>query len=117
MNTAPFKPTTLARSLALAGALAALAFTSVASAASPSDSVPSIRVRYDDLNLTTASGVASLYSRISRAADAVCPRADIRDLRGMDYRNQCRADAVARAVSEVNNAKLAMLHTARVTRG
>ena len=117
MTTATFKTTVLTRSLAFAGALAALAFTTAAIAAPASDSVPQITVRYDDLNLASQSGVATLYSRISVAAHAVCPSSDIRDLRASSASAHCRAEAIARAVNEVNNPKLAALHTSRVSRG
>jgi UrcA family protein len=117
MNTATSRTTVRTRSLAFAGALAALTFSATSIAASPSDSVPAVTVRYDDLNLATPSGVASLYSRISVAARAVCPNPDIRDLAAVTARNSCRAEAIARAVSAVNNPKLAALHTSRVSRG
>jgi UrcA family protein len=117
MTTATFKLTTYRRSLALAGACAALAVTTVSFAAPPSDDPPSVAVRYDDLNLATTAGVSELYSRISHAARAVCPDPYSRDLGIVAASERCRAAAVTRAVSEVNNPQLALLHAARTSHG
>jgi UrcA family protein len=113
----PSKLTVLSRSLMVAGALAALGVTATASAAPQSDAAPSITVRYNDLNLATQSGIDALYARISVAARQVCPVADYRVLNSVSASDQCRAEAVAHAVQKVNNPKLAVLHTARVSRG
>ena len=91
---------------------------SVASfAATSSVDAPSVSVRYDDLNLSTTDGVNSLYHRISSAARAVCPDAYSRELSLRAAARRCEADAVARAVSEVNNSHLAMVHAAHVSHG
>jgi UrcA family protein len=111
------KLTTLRRTLAFAGAFAAIAIAPVSFAATQNSDVPSIKVRYNDLNLTTSAGVDALYTRIARAANAVCPIADIRDLAAVSYAKQCQVQAIARAVQEVNNTKLAVVHAARVARG
>ena len=56
-----------------------------ASAATPakvtysSDSIPSIQVRYADLNLSTEQGTLTLYRRIKLAAQQVCPVAHAGD--------------------------------------
>jgi UrcA family protein len=74
-------------------------------------------VRYSDLNLATAVGVDTLYQRISKAASGVCPSADIRDLPAVSAAKQCRVEAIARAVRDVNNPKLAVMHASHVSRG
>ena len=51
-------------------------------------------VRYDDLNLASARGVATLDRRIARAADTVCGTADIRDLNGSRMVKACKASAI-----------------------
>lgn len=115
MTTAASKLTTFRRSLALAGACAALAVTTVSIAAAPSDEVRSMKVRYDDLNLATAAGVDTLYHRISSAATVVCPIEDGRNLRMVAIMERCRADAIANAVRDVNNPQLALVHAARAS--
>ena len=99
--------------LAVAGVVA-----SVASFAGTSgvDS-PSVSVRYDDLNLATTAGVNTLYRRISFAARDVCPDIYSRDTNIVLAAHRCQAAAIARAVSQVNNPALAMLHAARASHG
>jgi UrcA family protein len=117
MTTAASKLTTFRRSLALAGAFAALAVTTVSFAAPLSDDVSSVTVRFDDLNLDTPAGVDTLYHRISSAARAVCRDENTRDLAMVAAFEHCRADAVAQAVREVNNPHLALVHAVRVSHG
>jgi UrcA family protein len=117
MTTAITQATPFRRSLALAGACAALLVTTLSVAAPSSDEVPSVRVRYDDLNLGTTAGVAVLYRRISFAAREVCPGSDSRDLNLLYRSERCRAQAIARAVTQVNNPQLASLHAAHMSRG
>jgi UrcA family protein len=117
MTTAAPKLTTFRRSLAVAGACAALAVTAGAFAAAPSDQLSKVTVRYDDLNLATAAGVDVLYRRISSAARTVCHDENSRDLGIAAAVRQCRESAIAQAVHEVNNPRLALVHAARVSRG
>jgi UrcA family protein len=103
----------------LAGALG------VAQAAPPSDAVtvnasdeiPTVVVRYGDLNLATEAGAKALYKRISVAAQEVCPVNDQRSLAQIAYSHTCRTEAVARAVHEVNSPQLAALQAGRSNRG
>jgi UrcA family protein len=117
MTTAASKLTTFRRSLTVAGAFAALAVTTVSFAAPPSDKLPSVTVRFDDLNLATSAGVDALYHRISSAARSVCRDESSRDLKFVAAIEHCRADAIARAVREVNSPHLALLHAIRVPHG
>jgi UrcA family protein len=107
------------RRLAFAGfvAVAACAVTQTSFASPPLDRAPAVHVRYDDLNLATASGTSALYQRIKNAADKVCPDYASRDLGLVAAGASCRADAIARAVSDMHNSQLAMLHANRVDRG
>ena len=116
MTTATAKLTTFRRSLALAGALAAMSVTAISFAA-PADDVPSVAVRYDDLNLATAAGVNTLYSRISHAARQVCPDPFSRDLAVVIASERCQAEAVGRAVHDVNNPQLAMVYASHTSHG
>lgn len=115
MTTATSKLTALRRSLALAGAFASLAATATSFAAPPSAEAPSVVVRYGDLNLATAVGVDTLYRRISNAARQVCPDVYSRDLSTVAAGERCQADAVTRAVHELNNPQLALVHANHVS--
>jgi UrcA family protein len=117
MTTTTSKLTSLRSTLFVASALAMLAATSTSFAASPDTDVPSVAVRYDDLNLQTTAGVDALYHRISNAARDVCPDSHSRDLLTVTASERCQAAAVSRAVQELNNPKLAMLHASRVAHG
>ncbi|HEY3785474.1 MAG TPA: UrcA family protein [Steroidobacteraceae bacterium] len=110
----------MTRPYALACVTAALAVSGSALAASPSSPLtpaPSITVRYDDLNLASDRGTAVLYQRIARAARDVCPDGFSRDLDVVAASRACQAKAIARAVQDVNNPKLALVHEAHLTRG
>jgi UrcA family protein len=99
--------------LALVGVVA-----SVASFAGTSNvDTSSVSVRYDDLNLSTTAGINALYRRISSAARDVCPDVYSRDTQVVLAGQRCQTAAIARAVSQVNNPSLAMLHAARPSRG
>ena len=83
-----------------------------ARAALTSTGASSMSVRYDDLNLSTTAGVDTLYRRISFAARQVCPNIYSRELAAVQAAERCQAAAVSRAVTEINNQHLAMLHAA-----
>jgi UrcA family protein len=117
MTIATSKLTTLRRSLALAGAFAALTVTATSFAAPKSADAPSVTVRYGDLNLDTAAGATALYHRISAAARQVCPEYYSRDLGLRAASERCQANAIAEAVRELNNPQLAAVHAVHVSRG
>ena len=79
--------------------------------------VPSLKVSYQDLNLSTEQGSQALYARIASAARAVCAVEDIRDLKARARVNACREEAIARAVQNVDSPKLAALYAAHQQRG
>ena len=107
--------TTVASKLVLA--VAGLVASVTGFAATPDVDVPSVKVRYDDLNLATTAGANTLYRRISSAARDVCPDLYSRDTHIVLAAQRCQAAAIAKAVSEVNSPSLAMLHAARASRG
>ena len=107
--------TTVASKLVLA--VAGLVASVTGFAATADADVPSVAVRYDDLNLATSAGVNKLYQRISAAARQVCPDVYSRDPHVSMAGQHCQAAAVAKAVGEVNSPSLASLHAARVSRG
>src|ERR1700676_2816045 len=75
--------------IAVIAACIVAAAAAAADAATPSADVPSITVRYADLDLTTEQGAHNLYRRIQSAARFVCPSADLRDLKGSASSRSC----------------------------
>jgi UrcA family protein len=100
----------------IAGCVVA-AGASVAEAATQSADVPSMVVRYADLDITTEQGAHTLYRRIVAAAQYVCPRADIRDLGRFAESRSCQAQATARAVQAVSSPRLAAVYAVHAKRG
>lgn len=104
-----------ARTAAVAGSLLAIALASSATVLA-ADAAPSVRVSYAGLDLKSEQGARILYRRISAAAEQVCPSADPRALVEFSASRACRAQAVARAIQEVGNPKLAAMLTQHPTR-
>jgi UrcA family protein len=96
---------------AIAGCVVAAGATSAGAATSPGD-VPSIVVRFADLDITTEQGASVLYRRIAVAARHVCPVADIRDLDRSSQIRSCQQQAIAQAVQAVSSPLLAALYAA-----
>jgi UrcA family protein len=63
-------------------------------------------VKYGDLDLSRDAGVAALYSRIRSAAREVCEPMDAVIMKMLRVRYDCRQEAVARAVDDVNSPAL-----------
>ena len=103
--------------LVLLGSLAGVMAAGAAGAATPDSDVPSVVVKFDDLTLDTDGGVNRLYRRIVFAAKQVCPDGDMRDLRSHQQAEQCRKQAVARAIQQIDNPRLAALHAVRSKSG
>jgi UrcA family protein len=81
----------------------------VAQASTPANDVPSVVVSYNDLDLSSADGVRTLYRRISFAARQVCPADDSMQPERIAMAYNCRQAAIARAVSAVHSPQLAAL--------
>lgn len=77
-----------------------------------SDAVPSVMVKYGDLNIGSRAGAQALLRRIEAAANTACGGApDIRQLDQWAGFQACRGSAVARAVVAVDSPMLtAMAH-------
>ncbi len=94
--------------------LAAAATLSCATAALAqiADTVPSVTVKYSDLNIGARPGAQLLLRRIESAANTACGGApDIRQLDRLASFEACRRAAVARAVVAINSPMLtAMAH-------
>jgi len=75
--------------------------------AQTSDSVPSVSVRYSDLDIASPAGVQMLLKRIDAAANTACGGVpDIRQLHQWANFEACRRSAVARAVATVDSPML-----------
>jgi len=96
---------------AYGGLLLALGSTAATQAFTPDESVPSIAVRYSDLDVSSDEGARALYRRILEAAQRVCDphSSDVMALLGEHY---CRQQAIERAVHSVGSPRLAALHRA-----
>jgi UrcA family protein len=81
------------------------------------DASPSITVRYTDLNLATEAGTTALYARLVAAARHVCTVSDIRNLRQVAAAEACQQQAIANAVRDVHNPKLAAVYSAHLRHG
>jgi UrcA family protein len=97
--------------------LGGLAGIMAAGAAGAAGDVPRIVVKYSAASLATESGVQDLYRRITSAAAKVCPSASILDLRAMSQVEICRNEAVARAIRNIDNSRLAALYASHSKNG
>ena len=91
----------------IAASIASLALASTALAAGAGE-LPTARVRYGDLNLSSDAGVAALYSRLRHAAKQVCMYSSYRI-----SDPACVSTALNDAVAKVANGRLTMLHERR----
>lgn len=95
--------------MALLGAAAAVAWSNDASAADKS--METRMVWFADLNLSSQAGAQTLYNRIRGAARSACRIALVEMLPLMqDERRKCAQDALADAVSRVDNQYLTAYH-------
>jgi UrcA family protein len=112
IRTLPSKFTT--RVVAAAAALGlTIAFMPVARADAASDA-PKIEVSYADLDISTEQGAHALYRRIAHAARQVCPGPSSGSVipKLEEISRKCVAEAISRAVREVNSPRLAELEAA-----
>ena len=112
MTSATFNPGRRLRNAMAFTVLAACTAIGAANAASPA-----LTVRYSDLNLSTEQGSLALYGRIVAAAHQVCTVEGIRDLRAVAAVKDCREQAIAQAVRDVNSPMLASVYAERLRHG
>ena len=62
----------------------------------------SVTVDYADLDLTSPTGAATLDARVENAAEKVCVRPDLRDLKGMQAFETCTAEARDAAMEQLS---------------
>jgi UrcA family protein len=87
------------------------------SAAMPADPAPSLAVHYDAQSLATDAGAKAVYLRLVRAAETVCPAVNTGSRLVSNVILQCRQQAIARAVHQINNPRLAALSSPRPKTG
>jgi len=88
---------------------AALAISGYASA-SASNPLPSVVVKYGDLDLNTRAGVKRLHSRLRTAAQQVCSELNSRVLGLREEYDRCVKDAITQSVASVGNQNLSQFH-------
>jgi UrcA family protein len=96
-------------------AMTALTPFATALAAAPTvDAVPQVVVKFADLDVATDSGAATLLRRIEAAAEQICgsPRG-MQPLDRLVRVQQCNAQAIARAVTDVGAPKVTLVYRAR----
>ncbi|HEY6640807.1 UrcA family protein [Povalibacter sp.] len=95
--------------------LAALLATAAMTSAHANDSraVEQREVRYDDLDLMQPGDVARLYGRIDQAAQAVCWTSGVLEVTARPRMKRCTAQALARAVADVDAPLLSDYYLAR----
>jgi UrcA family protein len=99
------------RSFKLLPLAAALALSGLASAGTTATTdLPSVVVKYGDLDLNKRAGIRTLHTRLRAAARKVCSPADGSALADTHVFDSCVADALARGVNDVNNPNLTQYH-------
>ena len=78
-------------------------FPMVAVAETPPRHPSELTVKYSDLDLIRMSGVVELYRRLEQAARQVCTTVSVETGTALDH---CVSDALARAISEINEPPL-----------
>jgi UrcA family protein len=108
MNIRNHRKLAILSALLFAGSAAHAAQTTVSATRAP---VATTIVSYADLNLASQSGIATLYRRLSRAADRVCGEHEARSPRDHAEFRACRAASLNRAVQQVGHPGVLALHS------
>ena len=85
---------------------------SVPASAHGSD-IPSVTVKFADLDISSPDGAARLYSRIQWAANSVCSAYDRTGLTAQAKFKVCVSDAISRAVAKVSSPTLNAVYRAK----
>jgi len=72
--------------------------------------LPSVVVKYGDLDLGRADDVATLHARLRKAALQVCSQLDSRVLGLREQYQECVSGAVTQGVAKVDNPRLTSFH-------
>ena len=94
-----------------------LSFTLGSAASVPANAdtgtIPSVTVKFADLDISRPEGAAQLYGRIKTAAYSVCSSFEGRDLAAQANFKACINDALARAVATVDSPALYAVYRAK----
>src|SRR5262249_55150293 len=71
-------------------------------------------IHYSDLDLTRPAGAVTLYRRLQTAAETVCTRINGEDVNHKLMFRRCVADALSRAVTEVDQPALGAYYRAKL---
>jgi UrcA family protein len=80
--------------------------------AAQGDEAPTYLVHFGDLNLQSAGGSESLYSRIRKGAEIVCGTFDAKEVAKAALHKRCMEEAIADAVTQVNQPHLTACYLA-----
>jgi UrcA family protein len=105
-STEDIMTTRFVKLLPMAAALALGGFAQ----ASTVRELPSVVVRYGDLDLDRADDVAALHARLRKAALQVCSQLDSRVLGLREQYQACVSGAVTQGVAKVDNPRLTSFH-------
>jgi UrcA family protein len=85
---------------------------SVPASADASD-IPSVTVKFADLDISRPAGATKLYGRIQGAANVVCSAYDHSGFTTQANFKACVSDAIGRAVAKVESPALNMVYRAK----
>jgi len=100
----------LAPAVAALGILTSVSFGVSALQAEQAVELPTVTVRYADLNLNTPAGVEVLYARLRAASRSVCRVGDAQGLNDKLAEQRCYRDVLAAAVENAHLPTLTALH-------
>jgi UrcA family protein len=112
-NVLPTARSKIAALMVLFGFVAAASIGS-ANAAQVDSDVPSTAVKFDPEMLNTEAGARAVYHRIVKAAERVCPDPLTGSHLISTATQHCRDQAVANAVSQIHNTRLAGIYSANM---
>jgi UrcA family protein len=105
------------KSAALMAAACALGFGAASVAgAQTADAAPKLVIHYSPASLDTERGVRHLYERLVSAAEKVCDQPQVGRFASSAV-IECRKQAIAGAVAQIHNARLADLSAGYVKKG
>jgi len=106
-----------APAIAVLGMLTSGSFGVSALEAERSAALPTVTVRYADLDLNTSAGAEELYARLRTAARRVCNVAEARALGDAMRSKACYQQVLGAAVTNVKSPTVDALHRAKSVRG
>ena len=83
------------------------------SASADTNDIPSVTVKFADLDISRPAGATTLYSRIQRAANLLCSAYDRGGFAMQEKFKVCESEAVGRAVAKVESPALTAVYRAK----